>query len=473
MPRNLSLTFSIVALAAACGDVSKPAGPRLIPGGGIQDGKITNTLFVYVTDDDTREPVSSANVRVGAASSTAPCEVLTDSTGLATFDATSCPTLKGPVTLTASASGYAPATWIGADGTNMTVPIRSLVRSSVPSAMVSGTIAGWDGLPAPAANHQTLAIIGSSQSRQLGDAANEMVQGTRSVNAMIGVLTTPITIPGNVCVRRQETAVSVNDCNWQLKTRTGAQALYAVILDQDTKGTDAEADDTMTVTGWAIKTNETFTANQQATGLSLELISDANMQPFTAAFASPPSGMDYVGAFPMIDLGAAGRIPVVLPVLDLMHTMTRVPKPTGQLAGAKFDLLAQARDAADQPEPASIAWLHGVNAAGTVEVKAWMLPPTGLSTAGGTFSFSPVAGATVHAADLDNAAGDRVWSISIFDGTTSFTLPGVSPDPLPLGTVQFIVSAFKAPGANLSSFAFDDLQDQLTDLSSDAMAFTR
>jgi hypothetical protein len=183
--------------------------------------------------------------------------------------------------------------------------------------------------------------------------------------------------------------------------------------------------------------------------------------------------MDAVAAFPMIDLGASGRIPVVLPALDLMNTMTRVPRATGQLASAKYDLLAQARDAADQPEPASIAWLHGVNAAGTVEVKSWLLPPTALSTAGGTFSFSPVVGATVHAADLNNAAGERVWSISIFDKTTSFTLPGVSPDPLPLGTVQFTVSAFKAPGANLSNFAFDDLQDQLTDLSSDAVTFTR
>jgi hypothetical protein len=474
MKSNLGLWVGILSgVAAACGDVSKPAGPRVIEGGGIGDGKITNTLFVHVMDEDSRQPVSSASVRVGSASATAPCELLTDSTGLATFDATNCPMLKGPVTLTASASGYAPATWIGANGTNLTVPVRPRARGAVPSATVTGTIAGWDGLPAPAANHQTLAIIGYSQSRELGDAANEMTQGERSVNAMIGAATTPLPIPANVCVRRQEALISVNDCNWQLKTRVGAQALYAVILDQDTKGTTVETDDTMTVIGWAIRTNQTFTANQQATGASLELIADANMQAFTAAFASPPSGMDYVGAFPMIDLGDAGRIPVILPALDLTHLMTRVPKATGQLANAKYDLLATARDAADQAEPATLAWLRGVNISSTVEVKAWMLPPTALATTGGTFSFTPAAGATVHSAELNDAAGARAWSISIFDGSTSFTLPGLSPDPLPLGAIQFKVSALKIPGVDLGNVAFDDVAERITDLASDEATFTR
>jgi hypothetical protein len=474
MPRHLHLSLALLySLAAACGDVSTPPGPRVIPGGGIGDGKISNTLFVHVMDDDTRKPVSSASVRVGTAAAAAPCEVLTDSTGLATFDATNCPMLKGPVTLTASAAGYAPATWIGANGTNLTVPVRARTRPAIDSATVSGTIAGWDSLPAPAANHMTLAIIGYSQSRQLGDAANEIPQGTRSVNAMLGAVTTPLTIPANVCVRRQETLVSVNDCNWQLQTRVGAQAVYAVILDQDTKGTEADTDDTQTVVGWALKTSQTFTAMQQVTGVSLELVTDDNMQPFTAAFASPPSGMDHVGAFPMIDIGDAGRIPVILPALDLTHLMTRVPKAAGQLANAKYDLLAAARDAADQAEPASIAWLRGVNASGTVEVKSWMLPPTALSATGGTFSFAPAAGATVHAAELNDAMGARAWSISIFDGSSSFTLPGLSPDPLPLGMVQFKVSAMKVPGVDLGNVAFDAVAERLTDMSSDVVMFSR
>ena len=38
--------------------------------------------------------------------------------------ARSCPGLKGPVTVTVSATGYAPVTWIGVNGANLTIPIR-------------------------------------------------------------------------------------------------------------------------------------------------------------------------------------------------------------------------------------------------------------------------------------------------------------------------------------------------------------
>src|SRR5262249_10473482 len=148
----------------------------------------------------------------------------------------------------------------------------------------------------------------------------------------------------------------------------------------------------------------------------------------------------YVASYPMIELGASGRIPIILPVLDQTHTTSRIPKPTGALAGATVDLLAQAQSAKGQAEPATLSWLRGVNAAATVAVSSWLPPPASLSPAGGTFSFTPVLGATLHSAELKNAAGDRVWSVTIFDGSTSFTLPGLSPDPIPLGTISYDVS---------------------------------
>ena len=50
------------------------------------------------------------------------------------------------------------------------------------------------------------------------------------------------------------------------------------------------------------------------------MIADADMQPFTASFASLPSGMDYMGAFPALELGAEGRIAFTLPALDMART---------------------------------------------------------------------------------------------------------------------------------------------------------
>jgi hypothetical protein len=108
-----------------------------------------------------------------------------------------------------------------------------------------------------------------------------------------------------------------------------------------------------------------------------------------------------------------------------------------------------------------------------VAVQSWLPPPTGIAMAGGRFSFTPVAGATLHGAELQTMDGQRRWSITIFDDTTSFTLPGLSPDPLPLGTIRFAVSALRIPGANLNNVVFDDLGDLLTDISTDEITYSR
>src|SRR5688500_129245 len=105
----------LTVVTISCGGVSGPAMPRLIPGGGIGDGAINGQLYVHVIDEDTRAVVGSAPVRVGESADPTPCEVTTDTTGVATFEAEGCPDLKGPVTVTVSATGYAPVTWIGAN----------------------------------------------------------------------------------------------------------------------------------------------------------------------------------------------------------------------------------------------------------------------------------------------------------------------------------------------------------------------
>ncbi len=455
----------LTVVSISCGGVSGPAMPHLIPGGGIGDGAINGRLYVHVTDEDTRAVVGSASVRIGASSDPTPCEVTTDTTGLATFEPEGCSDLKGPVTVPVSATGYAPVTWIGANGTNMTIPLRSKTPAALETATVTGTIAGWDDLPAPAANHQTLALIGASQAPDLGDRANDIPQGTRDV-AVGAVLTT--SIPANICVRN----ALANDCNWRLTTRTGPQAHFAIIVDQDTKGTDAEADDTITVLRWAVKTGLTFAANDTGAGETLAMIAEADMVPFTASFASPPSGLDAIVGYPVLELGAEGRIAIVIPALDATHTMTRVPKTTGPLAGATLGLIAQARDAADKVEPSTLKWLRGVSGSATTTVDNWLLPPSSLAASSGTFSFAAVVGATLHGAEIRSMDGERLWSVTIFDGSTSFTLPGLSPAPIPAGMARLQTSALQIPGISLTNVSLDAARDKITALSSDEIVFT-
>jgi hypothetical protein len=474
MRRRLGLlVFVSTMAAAACGGdrgISSPPVPRLIPGGGIGDGKISGYLNVFVIDDETDAVVSSAAVRVGESASTTACDALTDSTGIASFDPQSCPELVGPVNVTVSAIGYAPSTWIGVDGRNLTVGVRSISAPAFGSATVYGTIAGWDDLPAPAVNHQTLAIIGASQLPGLGDRENDMAQGKRTVDVDIDGTLYPVDIDANLCARN----ALVDDCNWRLITRTGAQAHFGIIVDHDTRGTDDdETDDTFTVIAWALKRNLSFGKGATASGEVLDIISDADMQSLAASFASAPSGLDYVGALPTLELGAEGRIAIILPALDSTSLMTRVPKPTGILADAHYDLIATARDAIDEPQPVTLRWLRNVDIANTVAVSGWLPPPTELTVSSGTYSFTPAAGATLHGAELQTATGERRWSITIFDGSTSFTLPGLSPDPVPLGSIGYAVSALRIPDVDLGDVAFDDVGERVTDIATDRITYSR
>jgi hypothetical protein len=464
--RKLSSFIGLAAAVVGCGGVSGPPEPKMIPGGGVTGGKIGGTLNVYVTDEETRNVISSASVRVGASSDPAACTLLTDSTGLAAFDTKTCPSLKGPATVTVSATGYAPVTWIGINSVNLTIAIRNMNPPAVDTATASGTIAGWDTLPTPPTNHQTLALIGYSQSNTLGDRANDMTQGMRTVV----VVAVPVQIPSNVCVLN----ALVSDCNWSMKTRIGTQAHYGLIVDQYNNMTpDDDTDDTFTITGWAIKRGLSPAKGDMLAGETLEMITDASAQNFTASFASLPSGMNFMGAFPAIELGDEGRLPLVAPALDMTHTTTRVPKATGALAGTGYSLIAQAQDAKDTKRPSSLAWMHDVDVGATVQVGSWLAPPSTLSTASGTFSFSAVPGATVQGAEIQDANGKRLWSVTLFDGTTSFTLPGLSPDPLPTGTLTFEASALRIPGINLADFTLDDAREKITGIANDDVTFTR
>jgi hypothetical protein len=459
-------------------------GPRLIPGGGVGDGPINGTLNVFVIDEDTRNLLSSAAVRVGAAAELEPCQALTDSTGLARFSSSGqapdggtggagCKLLTGPVTVTASASGHAPATWIGVNGGNLTMQLRAISSPPLGRATVMGTIAGWDTMPAPALNHNRLALIGASSNPDLTDRANNIDQGTRSVDVDVGGQIYSFDVASNVCVRNSDPAAIVNDCNWVLTTHTGAQAHFAILLDQDTKGTDVDTDDTTTVTGWAIKTGLNFANGTTNPGESLQPIADADMQSFMASFATGPSGLDYIVAYPVLDLGAEGRITIILPTLDSTTRMTRVPRLTGPLASGHYDMLAQAIDDPTKSLPATLTWLRNVNPSTTVAVTSWLPPPTGVTMANGVFSFTPASGATLHSAELQTMDGQRRWAITIFDGSTSFTLPGLSPDPLPLGTIRYGVSALRIPGVDLTNIVFDQLGDVVTDISTDAITYSR
>jgi hypothetical protein len=107
-----------------------------------------------------------------------------------------------------------------------------------------------------------------------------------------------------------------------------------------------------------------------------------------------------------------------------------------------------------------------------VALSGWLPPPSNILVNGGTYSFSAVTGATVAGGEIQNMQGQRVWSITVFDGSTSFSLPGLSPDPLPAGTLTFEASALKIPGVDVNNFKLDDARDKIAAVSKDFVTFT-
>src|SRR6516165_1404595 len=86
----LGLPLLVVPLACGNTAVSAPPMPHFVEGGGLVDGPIAGTLYVYVADDDSRQPVLGATVRVGGSADPDACTATTDSTGLATFEKKTC-----------------------------------------------------------------------------------------------------------------------------------------------------------------------------------------------------------------------------------------------------------------------------------------------------------------------------------------------------------------------------------------------
>jgi hypothetical protein len=433
----------------------------LVPGGAIGGGHIDGYLNVYMTDTDSNAVIAGAEVQVNGGGA---CQAVTDATGLATFDPTSCPALKGPVTLDASASGYAPSTAIGVNGANVTMTLQATTRPAPPQATVSGTIAGWDNLPAPSTGHTVIGVVAASQTSNLGDLANNIAQGTRTVQVAGGLTTT--TIAANSCVRN----ALVDDCNWQLAARTGAQAHFAIIVDSYDGGTPNDSsDDVITLVGWALLRGLNLSDGQTVMNESLPMLAATDMQAVTASFPPLPAGMTYLAAYPAIELPSGeGRIPAVFPVLSASATMSSIPKVTG----ASYDLLATAQPTKTASHPQSLAWVHAFSPSSAATVPAWQLPPTGITASGTLYSFVPAPGATVHSAEFADGSGTRLWSVTIFDGSTSFDSTLVNPFPAGTGTVTLTVSGLTIPGVDLTNVQFMQATQKLTAISSDQINVT-
>lgn len=446
MTRSLGCAALVAAIGLGCGGPND-AEPRLIPSGGVGDGAIDGRINVYVIDAATDEPIAGADVRIGEPDET-PIEGSTDSAGLFTIDDDS---LEGPTTITATASGYVPGTWFGVNGANVTIAIAPTSATDIPQAELTGGITDWETLPVPAdQNHVLIANVGYSRTAQLFDAENELDPPGDSAPCIVSAVTTT--------------------CEWSINARTGNVSVFANILDVDTKGTFLDtSDDTFVAIGFAYALDITVVDGVDQSGIMLEMVDTGALTNAVVDFPAAPAGLPEVLGLTALELGDSGTMIMLLPFGPDNDTYA-VPALTGPFADGTYQLLASASLGDASEEPASVTITRGFDDPASIAAPDFLVTPTGLAEASGELSFTPVDGASLHVVELRNSIGVNQWGLTFLDGRTTFTLPALDPDPLPTGTVEYVVSAL-VWDADLGDFVLDDAVQTVSALASEITTF--
>jgi hypothetical protein len=433
----------ILCLFAACGDdaattpdtqTGNHPPPRVIPGGGIGDGAIDGVVNLYVLDDATRAPIEGATVRVGDIDGT------TDANGLFIAEGP-----VGPQTVLVKASAMRSEMWLGANGANMTLSLKTQTDPTPTKANISGSIAGFDTIAVPTGHNKT-AIVSYSQDDKLGDAANN--------------LQTPAN--GNICSTAQPTGT----CTFTVTARTGSVALIAAIYDHDTKGTPVDGtDDTFTLIGWATKTGLNVQNGVDQTGVTLSLVDVGDLENVTVDFGTPPSGMPNVAAIVGIELGAAGTLQLLPAILTPTNATVLAPALSA-FSGATYRLTAIANNGDTATSSQSVKLLRGLTST-SLAAGEWLGVASSLTLTRTGGSWSAVDNALIQGVEYDQNETTHLLSVTALDGSTSFTIPDLLALP---ATGPLIGRATALQGTlDLTSFSLDEDLAKVTGFSAQPM----
>lgn len=452
-----------LVLVAACGgggaSTVNDVDPVTIGGGGVASGAVLGELNVTVLDGITEEAIAGAQVQVGEPEDAAPLVANTDAGGVATLrdDA-----LVGPQTITVVADGYAPTTWFGANGANVTMQLRLRVEPDPPTALVSGTIDGWGALADPAPGHRRVGYVTYSRTEDFSLPENNLEQPADGLGR-----------PLNVCVYMPPNFTA--PCAWQLTTRTGPQALYAFVLDVDSAGTPDPGDDVTTLITYGLETGFDLGSGEQRDDVALSLIDPVDLVDMAVTLPDAPTGLDQVQVYPYVDLGDEGSLVFALPAITPATPSAALPALETVLAGASYEFraVAEPADGDGVGVEGTVAFLRASVLGDSLTFTDWLPRPTGVSVADGVYSFTPVVGASLHSAKVEDGDGNPVWHVLLLDGRTSFALPTITPDPFPTGDATLFVSAMVFPDFDPMDFSGDTLGDTITHSARTALLLTR
>jgi hypothetical protein len=391
--------------------------PEVIPGGGVADGPIVDGLNIYVLDEDTDLPVPGAPVTVGSVTGTTDAEGLFVAAGV-----------SGKQSVLVTATGFRAQLWVGVTGANVTILVQP-EPSMAPRATVTGNITGFSGISV-ANNHVKRATVNYSQQDNASDAVNNLATGGNT----------------NTC--------STGDCTYSLTARTGTVALFAPVIDIDTKGTGTPQDDTSTLITYAYRTGISLADGATTTGQSLTLLPQGDLVNVSTEFGTAPAGLPIVFGFIGLELGDDGT---ALLAVTSPGNPARVPALSA-FAGSTYRVLGIASN--NDGSAISLPIRRG-GATTALSIGTWLPAPGAVTASRQEVTFGPATGANIHTVELSDDATDYL-GITILDDTTTIAIP--SSVELPTTALEVVVAALGTT-LDVASFGFDAEREKVTDLS--------
>ncbi len=439
MRKRTAFAYLVTLVFTACGDdgdqntpdaAPEPPPPRIIEGGGIGDGPIEGVANVYVIDDATRDPISGATVRVGDVEGT------TDATGLFIAEG-----VTGPQTVLVKAADHRAEMWMGANGANMTFALMLGADPNPLSATMTGSLSltTLDDLDP---NHVYFAQVGYSASQDLGDDENELATPNDTHQCLFTSKASP--------------------CNFTIVTRTGKVALFASVIDVDTKGTQTGTDDTFEQVAWAFRPAVTVAANATMTGMDLTPIIGTDLADVAVEFGTPPSALTQRGALIQVEL--PDRALLSLGFVTPTAPTLKAPKVSAITGATAFRLVAIATTGGDEPTESIV--LRRNLSASPLAAGTWLSPPGSTDVSRTGASWAPVSGATVHSVEFTQGTANLL-NVTSLDGTSLFTVPELL--ALPGGPITVKIQAIGATDFDVTNFSLDADRDKLDRVSADTI----
>lgn len=416
--RRLHFLFSVTLCLAvtACGgsddDSAASSGKEPIPGGGVSGPAPSGRADVFVLAKDA-SPISNATIYVGEGTN-AKNVGSTDSKGY--LSASDEGLVSGSV-ITAAANGVGSVSYVGVTGSLVTFVLTNEAATDV---TVSGTIAGWDDLPDPAAGKYRVARAVASRPIELG-----------TLDAVAAT-----TAPDN-CLRKSGQPA---ECAIQVQAHPASELLLAVIAEGDDSGTpDDFSDDSLQATGLAVGKGPGD--GGATTGATLDILSESDIAHLGVTLGNA-SGLVQVIGVPGV--GRNGQV-VAFPTFQSELASYPVPRPVGTLVDTKLWAIGAGAGANDAVH--AIVLSRGIEAQSGAEPSAaalgdFLAPPSVTENAG-VYSITRAASGT-HALSFIGASPLTMW---LLDDRTSVTPPaGVDVSGLTVEVSASDVSGELHPG---------------------------